>query len=66
MLLTMEDVLRPVQTMLDHLSVVVEVDTLLLAMDFYAMVCTDCTNLKLTLLHMPIHWITHCKLRCTA
>ena len=45
MLPTMEDVLRHVQTLLDRLSVVVKVDTLLLAMDSHAMVCTDCASL---------------------
>ena len=39
-----EDVLRHVQTMLDHLSVVAKMDTLFQAMDTHAMVCTDCTN----------------------
>ena len=37
-LLTTEDVLRPVQTMLDHLFVVAEVDSHLLAMDLLVMV----------------------------
>ena len=45
-LLTMEDVLRHVQTMLDHSSVIVKLDTLLLAMDSHATVSTDCTNLN--------------------
>ena len=41
---TKEDVLTHVQTMLDHLSVVAEMDTLLQAMDTHAMViCTDFT-----------------------
>ena len=40
-LLTMEAVLRHVQTLLDHLFVVAKVDTLLLAMDSHVMVWTD-------------------------
>ena len=35
---TMEAVLRCVQTMSDHLSVVAKMDTHLLAMDYHAMV----------------------------
>ena len=42
---TMEDVLTFAQTLLDHLSVVAKVDTLLLAMDYHAMVRTDCASL---------------------
>ena len=38
----MEAVLRHVQTMSDHLSVVAKMDTHLQAMDSHAMVCTDC------------------------
>ena len=52
-LLTLEDVTMSVQTMLVHSSVIVKLDTLLLAMDSRALVCTDCTNLKLTLLQVP-------------
>ena len=47
---TMEAVLRHVQTLLDHLSVIAKVDTLLLAMDSHAMVCTDYATIQLTLL----------------
>ena len=53
-LLTTEDVIRHVKTMLELLPVVVKVDTLLLEMDSHAMVCTDCTNLKLTLLQVSV------------
>ena len=51
-LLTLEDVTTSVQTMLDHSSVIVKLDTLLLAMDFHALVSTDCTNLQLRLLQV--------------
>ena len=53
-LLTTEDVIRHVKTMLELLSVVVKVDTLLLEMDSHAMVCTDCTNPKLTLVLLQV------------
>ena len=55
---TMEDVLRHVQTLLHHSFVVVKVDTLLLAMDSHAMVCTDCANLQLALLQVSVHVVT--------
>ena len=53
-LLTTEDVLTHVQTMLDHLSVFAKVDTRLLAMDSHAMVCTDCVSLQLTLSQVSV------------
>ena len=55
---TTGDVLRHVQTLLHHLFVVAKVDTLLLAMDFHAMVCTDCTSLQLTLLQVSVHVVS--------
>ena len=53
-LLTLEDVTTYVQTMLDHSSVIVKLDTLLLAMDSHALVSTDCTILQLTLLQVYV------------
>ena len=49
-----EDVPRHVQTLLDHLSVVAKVDTLLQAMDFCATVCSDCASLQLTLSQVSV------------
>ena len=53
-LLTTEDVLRCVPTLLDHFSVVAKVDSLSLAMDSHALVCTDCASLQLTLLQVSV------------
>ena len=53
-LLTTEDVLTHVQTMLDHLSVVAKMDTRLLEMVSHAMVCTDCASLQLTILQVSV------------
>ena len=53
-LLTTDDVLRRVQTMLDHLSVVAKVDTRLLAMDSHATVCIETASLQLTLSYVSV------------
>ena len=56
-LLTTEDVLRHVKTMLELFPVVVKVDTLVQAMDMHAMVWTDLNTIVICKITLYSHII---------